>query len=223
MLLAADGEALFANAAMQTLAKQNDGLVLDRNGRPLIIHMEARRRFDTLLTNVSAGGAGGIVAAPRTGGRDYIVLVAPSPASAVQSDWERNGQRGAIVVVHDPDSGSANTSEILEPGAWTVERRGAAGRRLGGRSRSQDVCRKRRRHNPHRPLPFAEARYRGPEQRLRRRWCGSPSACCGFRTGRTQPGITNVVMRPCKEKGRPNGAAFAFVCPAETISANRIR
>jgi GAF domain-containing protein/DNA-binding CsgD family transcriptional regulator len=116
MLLAADGEALFANAAMQTLAKHNDGLVLDRNGRPLIIHMEARRRFDALLTNVSAGGAGGIVAAPRTGGRDYIVLVAPSPASSAQSDWERNGPRGAIMVVHDPDSGSANTSEILEQG-----------------------------------------------------------------------------------------------------------
>ena len=116
MLLAADGEALFVNAAMQALAKHNDGLRLDRNSRLLIIHTEARRRFDALLANVSAGGAGGIVAAPRSGGRDYIMLVAPSPASSVQSDWERSESRGAVVVVHDPDSGSANTSEILEQG-----------------------------------------------------------------------------------------------------------
>lgn len=116
ILLAADGEVLFVNAAMQGLAQQNDGFVLGRTGRPLVTHTETRRRFDALLAEVGGGGAGGVVAVPRAGGRDYAVLVAPSPASSVQSGWERSRPRGAIVVVHDPDSGSANTSEILEQG-----------------------------------------------------------------------------------------------------------
>lgn len=116
ILLAADGETLFVNAAMRSLSKQNDGLVLGRDERPRVTNIEARRRFNALLENVSAGGSGGIVAAPRSGGRNYIVLIAPSPSSSVQSNWERNGLVGAIVIVHDPDSASANTSEILEQG-----------------------------------------------------------------------------------------------------------
>ena len=116
ILLAADGEVLFVNAAMHALAQQNDGLVFGRRGQPVVTNAEARRRFEALLTNVAGGGAGGVVAAPRSRGRDYAVLVAPSPASSAQSDWERSGPRGAIVVVHDPDSGSANTIEILEQG-----------------------------------------------------------------------------------------------------------
>jgi DNA-binding CsgD family transcriptional regulator len=116
ILLAPDGDALFVNAAMRALAKQNDGLVLGRDERPRVTNIEARRRFDSLLSSVSAGGSGGIVAAPRSGGRDYIVLVAPSPSSSVQSNWERSGPGGAIVVVHDPHSGATNTSEILEQG-----------------------------------------------------------------------------------------------------------
>lgn len=116
MLLAAGGEVLFVNAAMHALTQQSDGFVLGRMGKPLITNTEARRRFDALLISVGAGGSGGVVSVPRSKGRDYALLVAPSPASAVQSDWERSGPRGAIVVVHDPDSGSANTSEILEQG-----------------------------------------------------------------------------------------------------------
>lgn len=116
ILLAADGEVLFVNAAMQALAQQNDGFIFGRRGQPLVTNTEARRRFNALLINVGGGGSGGVVAVPRNEGRDYAVLVAPSPASSAQSDWERSGPRGAIVVVHDPDSGSANTSEILEQG-----------------------------------------------------------------------------------------------------------
>lgn len=116
ILLPPEGEALFVNAAMQALTKQNDGFVLGRNGRPLVTNPDARRRFDALLADVSMGGSGGIVAAPRTSGRDYIVLVAPSPSSSVQSSWERGGPNGAIIVVHDPGLGTSNTSEILEQG-----------------------------------------------------------------------------------------------------------
>ena len=116
ILLPADGEALFVNAAMQALTKQNDGFVLGRNGRPLVTNPDARRRFDALLASVATGGFGGIVAAPRNSGRDYIVLVAPVPSSPMQSNWERKEPGGAIVIVHDPDSGTSNTSEILEQG-----------------------------------------------------------------------------------------------------------
>lgn len=116
ILLPPEGGALFVNAAMQSLSKQSDGLVLDRNNRPLVTNIDTRRRFEVLLANVASGGPGGIVAVPRAGGRDYVVLVAPSPPSLVQSEWERNGPGGAIVVVHDPDSGTANTSEILSQG-----------------------------------------------------------------------------------------------------------
>lgn len=116
ILLPAEGEALFVNAAMQALTKQNEGFALGRNGRPLVTNPDARRRFDALLANVSTGGSGGIVAVPRTSGRDYIVLIAPSPSSSMQSNWERNGPGGAIIVVHDQDSGTSNTAEILEQG-----------------------------------------------------------------------------------------------------------
>lgn len=116
VLLGEDGGALFVNAAMQAIARRGDGFALDRNGRPLPANIEARRRFDGLLGEVTEGGAGGILALPRNSGRDYVVLVAPAPAPSGQSEWERRGPAGAIVVVHDPEVGPANTSDILGQG-----------------------------------------------------------------------------------------------------------
>lgn len=113
VLLGEDGAALFVNAAMQAIAQRGDGFALDRNGRPLPVNIEARRRFDALVGDVAEGGTGGILAVQRSGARDYVVLVAPSPSSSAQSEWERRGPAGAIVVVHDPEVGSANTSDIL--------------------------------------------------------------------------------------------------------------
>ena len=119
VLLDDQGASLFVNTAMQAIAQRGDGFTLDRTGRPLPAGIEARRRFDTLLSEVTAGGTGGILTVQRmSGARDYVVLVATAPASTAQSDWERGepGGGGAIVMVHDPESQPAVMSEMLEQG-----------------------------------------------------------------------------------------------------------
>jgi hypothetical protein len=117
VLLDDKGAALFVNTAMQAIAQRGDGFTLDRSGRPLPANIEARRRFDALLAEVTGGGAGGILTVQRmSGARDYVVLVAPAPSSAAQSDWERQGPVGAIVLVHDPEAQPAVMSEMLEQG-----------------------------------------------------------------------------------------------------------
>ena len=117
VLLDHDGVALFVNTAMQAVGQRGDGFALDRNGCPLPGGIEARQRFDALLKEVAGGGGGGILTVQRTSGaRDYVVLVAPSPPSVVQSDWERRGPGGAIVLVHDPEAQPSGMADILEQG-----------------------------------------------------------------------------------------------------------
>jgi hypothetical protein len=118
VLLDGKGAAVFVNTAMQAIAQRGDGFMLDRGGRPLPANIEARRRFETLLADVTGGGAGGIAAVRRiSGARDYVVLVAPAPPSSAQSDWEREaGGGGAIVLVHDPEAQPAEMAEVLEQG-----------------------------------------------------------------------------------------------------------
>jgi PAS domain-containing protein len=117
VLLDRDGAALFINTAMQALAQRGDGFALDRGGCPLPAGIEARRRFDVLLEEVAGGGGGGILTVQRaSGARDYVVLIAPSPPSTVQSDWERQGPGGAIVLVHDPEAQPSGMADILEQG-----------------------------------------------------------------------------------------------------------
>jgi len=88
------------------------------------INIEARRRFDTLLKDVNGGGTGGILTIQRTGLRNYVVMIAPAPLSSVQSEWERRGPTGAIVLVHDPESGAREAVDVLEQGMGLT--RGAA-------------------------------------------------------------------------------------------------
>jgi PAS domain-containing protein len=115
VVLDSDGGAIFVNATMQALAKRADGLSLDRSGRPLLANLTARRRFDALLHDVSKGGAGGVLSAPRTSGaRDYAVLVSPSPASLGHLQWDKPGIAGSLVLVHDPDSRSQAPPDVLE-------------------------------------------------------------------------------------------------------------
>jgi PAS domain-containing protein len=115
VVLDSDGGAIFVNATMQALAKRADGLSLDRSGRPLLANLTARRRFDALLHDVSKGGAGGVLSAPRTSGaRDYAVLVSPSPASLAHLQWDKPGIAGSLVLVHDPDSRSQAPPHVLE-------------------------------------------------------------------------------------------------------------
>lgn len=116
VLLNEEGASIYVNAAMQAIAQRSDGLSLDRRGSPMPINIEARRRFDVLLKDVNGGGPGGILTVERTGMRSYVVMIAPSPMSAAQSEWERRGPVGAIVLVHDPETGERDAAEILERG-----------------------------------------------------------------------------------------------------------
>jgi PAS domain-containing protein len=116
VLLDEGGVALFVNAAMQAIAQRGDGFALDRSGRPLPINIEARQRFDALLEDVTGGGGGGILTVQRTGVRDYVLMIAPLPWSSTQSEWERRGPVGAIVLVHDPEAQAPGTADILERG-----------------------------------------------------------------------------------------------------------
>lgn len=115
VLLDAEGCAIFVNAAMRAIAQRADGLSLDRMGRLLPANLEARRRFDALLHDVAAGGAGGLLSVRRSDDtRDYAVLVARLPAPLAQAAAEVPVHAGAIVLVHDPASREIDAVEILE-------------------------------------------------------------------------------------------------------------
>lgn len=116
VLLEADGPAMFVNAAMLTLARQTDGLSLDRSGRPLPTNQGARRRLEEMLRDVAGGGAGGVVTVKRpSGARDYVMLIAAAPSSVELLQWRQAGN-SAIVLVHDPVAQPQSTANILEAG-----------------------------------------------------------------------------------------------------------
>lgn len=116
-LLDPDGAALFVNRAMTAIAARRDGLALDRRGRPVAAGQEARRRIDALLHEVGRGGAGGVATAPRvSGGRPYVVLVAPAPPVVESSLLGWRSAHCAIVIVHDPANVAPSGEEILQQG-----------------------------------------------------------------------------------------------------------
>jgi hypothetical protein len=116
VLLDADAAAIFVNRAMRAIAQRGDGLALDRKGRPLPINLTARRRIDVLLSDVSNGGAGGILTVPRAdGASDYVVLIAPAPSEQPDIPWQRR-RSGAVVLVHDPAARQNDAEEILVQG-----------------------------------------------------------------------------------------------------------
>lgn len=117
MLIEPDGTVLAINAAMSELARRGDGLAIDRLGHPLPTNLEARKRLQVLLGDVAGGGAGGIVAIPRTGeGHAYVALAAPLPAAFDPAERKTPYGNGAIVLVHDPDETIATDPELLERG-----------------------------------------------------------------------------------------------------------
>jgi hypothetical protein len=101
MAIDADGRSLFVNAAARATANANDGLSIDRGGRPFAWERTANGRLAQLETDVLSGGAGGIVRVPRTDGRPaYGVGVAPFMTG---EGVDRNGpRRGVLFVIHDP-------------------------------------------------------------------------------------------------------------------------
>jgi PAS domain-containing protein len=115
IVLDAEGEAIFENAAMQLIAQAADGLARDRQGRPLPANAQARRRCRELLLDVVSGGAGGMLTAPRPSGeRDYVLLFAPAKSMIAELTDKHQRRTGVIVLVHDPASRPPNRSEVLE-------------------------------------------------------------------------------------------------------------
>ncbi len=96
------GRSLFVNAAARAVAASNDGLAIDRSGRPLALNQPANSRLAELEQDVLAGGAGGIARVPRVSGKAaYGVIVAPIfLGEGVEGQDLR--PRGTIFVIHDP-------------------------------------------------------------------------------------------------------------------------
>ncbi len=96
------GRTLFANEAARRLSARNDGIGLDRDGRPYAVDRAANQRLAQLVRDVASGGAGGVVRVPRPQGKTaYVLMVAPL---ALEDGVEAGGgrSRGTVFVIHDP-------------------------------------------------------------------------------------------------------------------------
>lgn len=96
------GRGLFVNTAARRMAAANDGLTIDRGGRPFASSRAANVRLAELEADVRAGGSGGVARLPRLGGKPaYGVMVAPYFLDE-GVDGGRSRPRGTIYVIHDP-------------------------------------------------------------------------------------------------------------------------
>jgi PAS domain-containing protein len=118
-----EGGGIFANAAARAIAGANDGLSIDRSGRPFALDRDASVRLAELDADVRGGGPGGTLRVPRADGKPhYAVMVAPY-FSGEGIEESRPRQRGVIFVIHDPLSRSKPAAETvaalfgLPPGA----------------------------------------------------------------------------------------------------------
>ena len=84
------------------MAAANDGLSIDRAGRPFALDRAANSRLSGLEQDVRTGGAGGVARVPRSAGKPaYGVMVAPFFIDE-QVDEGRSRPHGVIFVIHDP-------------------------------------------------------------------------------------------------------------------------
>lgn len=96
------GRTVFANEAARRLSARNDGVALDRHGRPYAVDRVANQRLAELAHDVASGGSGGVVRLPRPEGKTaYVLMVAPL---ALEDGVEagRRRPRGTVFVIHDP-------------------------------------------------------------------------------------------------------------------------
>ena len=63
------GHTIFANEAARRMSARDDGLALDRQGRPFAVDRAATRRLAELARYVADGGAGGVVRVKRPDGK----------------------------------------------------------------------------------------------------------------------------------------------------------
>ena len=115
-LMESPESAIFINATLREISARGDGLSLDRRGRLIPAHADARRVFDRTVADIFAGGSGAIVMPRSADERPYSVLVAPAPGLLAQWNWERRARPGAIVLVHDPARRMPNAVETLRQG-----------------------------------------------------------------------------------------------------------
>lgn len=116
LMLDAEGKPLFANAAMQAIARAADGLTFDRTGRLVAADGGARRFIEAQVADVAGGGSGGLTAVARLSDRrSYVLLVAPLVA-AFREGVTASEHRGVLIVVHDPDVGVGTPAELLRRG-----------------------------------------------------------------------------------------------------------
>jgi hypothetical protein len=95
------GCSLFANEAARRMSARDDGLALDRAGRPFAVDRAANQRLAELQRDVAEGGSGGLVRVPRPQGEPaYMVIVAPLFRGDDLDGGRR--RRGTLFVIHDP-------------------------------------------------------------------------------------------------------------------------
>ena len=96
-----NGRIIFANASARRLSARDDGVALDRQGRPYAVDRAANQRLGQLARDAATGGAGGVVRVPRPQGKPaYVLMVAPL---ALSDGLEvGNRPRGTLFVIHDP-------------------------------------------------------------------------------------------------------------------------
>lgn len=95
------GRTLFANEAARRMSARDDGLALDRSGRPYAADRAANQRLAELQRDVALGGSGGLIRVPRPHGEPaYVVIVAPLFRGEGLDGGRR--RRGTLFVIHDP-------------------------------------------------------------------------------------------------------------------------
>jgi PAS domain-containing protein len=118
------GRTIFVNEAARRISARNDGLALDRQGQLFAVDRIANQRLAEMQRDLAAGGAGGVVRAPRRNGSPPYVLIAAS--LFLENGIERKSRpRGTIFVIHDPLDNATATPDVIA--AMFGLPRGAAG------------------------------------------------------------------------------------------------
>jgi PAS domain-containing protein len=147
-----EGRTLFANEAARRMSARDDGLALDRSGRPYAADRAANQRLAELQRDVASGGSGGSVRVKRPHGEPaYVVIVAPL-FRGEELDGGRGAARDAVRDSRSPAS-RADRAAARGRAVQNPARLSHAACRAGRRRGAQPLCRARRHLDEHRALP----------------------------------------------------------------------